>query len=329
MAIDDSNNLLGTIFDGRYIIESVISQTNSSNKAQLKSATTIYAVHDTVCKCPAVIKHLAPTKAEQSTELERFIREARALLVIKHPAIVEIRDVVLQNHGAAYIVMEKLEGLTLDQHLAKNGTFSFHTFVAICSQILEALELAHGKGVIHRDLKPSNIMVMQAPAIEQIKLIDFGIAQFASNRGQLKLTNTGDMLGTPLYMSPEQCLGEAIDERSDIYSMGCVMYEMLTGQPPYNGETILTIMTKKITAQPASIAASEKIADNQIMQLERIINKAMAKAPKDRYQNAHELHVDLLTSSNLGNTRSKRLPAGQAKQSKVSIIFNKLFSSGD
>lgn len=329
MTIDDSNNLLGTIFDGRYIIESVISQAYCSNKAQLSSTTTVYRAHDTTDKCPVVIKHFVPQNADQNLALERFIREARALLVIKHPAIVEIRDVVLQNEGSAFIVMERLEGLTLRKHLAKSGALSFHAFVAVCSQILEALELAHSKGIIHRDLKPDNIIVMQAPAIERIKLIDFGIAQLPGNRGNLQLTKTGDMLGTPLYMSPEQCLGEAIDERSDIYSLGCIMYEMLTGQAPFSGDSILAVMTKKVTEQPASIGPSEKINQQQIVQFERIINKAMAKAPQDRYQNAHELHLDLLNSSNLGNARRKRLPAGQVKQSKVSIVLNKLFLSGD
>jgi serine/threonine protein kinase len=318
---EDTRNLLGTIFDDRYIIESIISQSTTCSKAGLQSTTTVYRAHDTTDKYPVVIKHFVPQNADQNLALERFIREARALLVIKHPAIVEIRDVVLQDQGSAFIVMERLEGLTLRQHLAKNGALSFHAFVAVCSQILEALELAHRKGVIHRDLKPDNIIVMQAPAIERIKLIDFGIAQLPGNRGNLQLTNTGDMLGTPLYMSPEQCLGEAIDERSDIYSLGCIMYEMLTGQAPFTGDSILAVMTKKVTEQPAAIAPSEKINQQQIVQFERIINKAMAKAPQDRYQSAQELHTDLLRSSTLGRNK--------VKKSRISIVFNKFFGSSE
>ncbi len=317
----DPKNLLGTTLDGRYIIESVISQSKSSSKAGLQSTTTVYLAHDTANKCPVVIKHFVPQNADHNQALERFIREARALLVIKHRAIVEIKDVVLQNEGSAFIVMERLEGLTLRKHLAKNGALSFHTFVAVCSQILEALELAHRKGIIHRDLKPDNIIVMQAPAIERIKLLDFGIAQLPGNHSNLKLTSTGEMLGTPLYMSPEQCLGEVIDARSDIYSLGCIMYEMLTGEAPFNGDSILAVMTKKVTEQPAAIAPLEKINQQLIVQFERIINKAMAKAPQDRYQSAQELHADLLRSSTLSRNK--------VKKSSISIVFNKFFGSSE
>jgi serine/threonine-protein kinase len=318
---ENPKNLLGTTLDGRYIIESIISQSTSGSKAGLQSTTTVYRAHDTAYKCPVVIKHFVPQNPYQNLALERFILEARALLVIKHRAIVEIRDVVLQNEGSAFIVMERLEGLTLRKHLAKNGALSFHAFVAICSQILEALELTHRKGIIHRDLKPDNIIVMQAPAIERIKLIDFGIAQLPGNGGHLQLTKTGDMLGTPLYMSPEQCLGEALDERSDIYSLGCIMYEMLTGQAPFNGDSILAVMTKKVTEQPATIAPSEKINQQQIVQFERIINKAMAKAPQERYQSAQELHADLLRSSTLSRNK--------VNKSSISIVFNKFFGSSE
>lgn len=121
MNTKNSSSLLGTIFNGRYIIESIISQSTTGSKDRLKNTTTVYLAHDTAYKCPVVIKHFVPQNADQNKALERFIREARALLVLKHPAIVEIKDVVLQSEGSAFIVMERLEGLTLRQHLAKNG----------------------------------------------------------------------------------------------------------------------------------------------------------------------------------------------------------------
>jgi ribosomal protein L29 len=186
--------------------------------------------------------------------------------------------------------MQYVEGITLADEIARNGSITEEFTVQIFKQIADALDHAHEQHVLHRDIKPSNIMLVADKDQERRAVVlDFGIAKL-QNENQA-LTKTGDVFGTPCYMSPEQCQGEKLDNRSDIYSLGCVMYEIFTGKTPFNGQSIVDIILKQVSEKPTPInsLAGAKFPNA----LERIIEKTLAKAPSERYQSVAELKEDL------------------------------------
>jgi len=219
------------------------------------------------------------TEAQKKDRLERFRRESRAAGCLSHPNIVIIHEVGTDN-GRHYIVMEYLDGENLRERLQRQGAIALKEAVDITLQVLSALEHAHQRGVVHRDIKPENIHLLPDGLV---KLTDFGIARivFESN-----ITLDGQIFGTPSYMSPEQIEGGEIDHRTDIFSVGVVLYEMLTGRKPFTGESIVTItyniMHKEPTPPPGVPYG-----------IERVLMRAMAKRPEDRYTSAREMAEDL------------------------------------
>src|SRR5215472_13486572 len=215
------------------------------------------------------------TNAEEVAE--RFKNEARAAGGLNHPNIVTIYDADEQN-GILYLAMEFLQGATLDVLLQAQQTLMPDQAVDIVRQVCAGLEYAHSKGVVHRDIKPGNIMVSATGAV---KITDFGIARTAS-----AMTMTGQILGTPNYMSPEQVVGKTVDGRSDLFSVGVILYEMVTGERPFDGQSITTIMYKIVHETPV---APNKLDQTIHPGLSHIIEKCLAKSPDERYQKAAEV----------------------------------------
>ncbi len=243
----------------------------------------------------------------------RFHQEAKASSMLHHPNIVGIVDFGIHS-GTPYMVMDCVEGLTLSQYLRANGAIEPTKLARLFGEICSALAHAHESGVVHRDIKPSNIMItLDSMNVEHAVVVDFGIAKITNQETtDSQLTRTGDVFGTPLYMSPEQCRGSAVvDARSDIYSLGCVMYEIVTGKPPFEGDSPYEIIHKQISAAPQPF--SNKLRKlKTIQQLESLILRAMAKSPEDRFQYMLEM-ASALKAIELGSKSSQNFMPHQVK----------------
>ncbi len=249
----------------------------------------VYEAEHTALRKRVAIKTLSSAIAFAPGARERFLREARAASGIRSNNVVDISDFGMDPDGLVYMVMELLEGTSLEDVLEAEGRLAWRRAVAIAVQVLSALSQAHALGIIHRDIKPANIVLSRASASrEHVTVVDFGIAKVLSGDGTPhSLTSTGTLLGSPHYMSPEQCRGSAIDARSDVYSVGALLYELVTGQVPYDADTFVGILTRHITdplPKPTSIAPD---VDLPIL-LEDAIVRALEKDPGDRYQSALE-----------------------------------------
>ncbi len=230
--------------------------------------------------------------------LKRFQQEAKAITSLRHPNIINVHDFGVSEHGQPYMVMDFIDGNTLADVIKEKGGLtldeSLHRFIQLC----DALDHAHEVGVFHRDLKPSNIMISNRDGnFADARIVDFGIAKLLDKEDEgndsSHLTRTGELFGSPLYMSPEQCRGSAVDARTDIYSMGCVMYETLTGRPPLKGASMVETFVLQMTEVPISM--SEACPDKQFPEeLEAVIAKALAKDPDDRFQTMTELEYALM-----------------------------------
>ncbi len=245
----------------------------------------IYAAHDPVIDRKVAIKLIRAdllSGEEQADYVARFQREARTAGRCTHPNIVAIYDFAVHEKNP-FLAMEYVEAGNLGQVLAQSGRFPPPQAVAVACQILDALGCAHGLGIVHRDVKPANILLL---ANGTVKMTDFGIARFDST----DLTQAGSVIGTPSYMSPEQCRGEAVDARSDLFSTGVVLYEMLSGERPFPGRNFAEIAHRLLTAPPPDIR--EKCAAVSPA-LASIIERALAKQPADRYASAAEMAAAL------------------------------------
>lgn len=260
----------------------------------------VYKAKHLLMKRAVAIKMLHPNAVASSTTLQRFQQEAEAASCLNHPNILTVFDFGVTAQGQPYLVMDYLEGTNLASFIEKETSIPFRRALGIFLQMAGALQHAHSKGVIHRDLKPSNIMLVNFEGDEDfVKIVDFGIAKVLNrdtSSDELdssgNLTRTGEIFGSPLYMSPEQCRGRKLDARSDIYSMGCVMYRVLTGKPPLVGIDLLECMYKHVNEMPASFC--DACPDMNIPpEFEAVIFKALAKEPDDRYQTMSELRQAL------------------------------------
>ena len=243
----------------------------------------VYEGTDTVLGRTVAIKVLAPQYARDEAFVARFRREAQAVARLNHPGVVSVYDTG-SDDGVHYIVMEYVPGRTLAQVLEQEGRLQPERAAEIARSVAQALAFAHSAGIIHRDVKPGNIMLGSSGGV---KVMDFGIARALSSQ---TLTQTATVLGTASYLSPEQAQGEALDARSDIYSLGVVLYEMLTGRPPFSGDTPVAVAYKHVREDPVlpSTLAPEVTPD-----LEAIVMKAMAKNAANRYATSQEMAEDL------------------------------------
>lgn len=254
----------------------------------------------------------------------RFYQEAKAAGRLSHPNIVTIYDVG-KNGDVAYIAMEFLEGRELRDIMNDDGLLSVDQVLDIVAQVAQGLAYAHEHEIVHRDIKPSNVMVVRDG---HVKITDFGIARMASSAVQ---TQTGMVLGSPKYMSPEQVMGKTIDQRSDIFSLGVMLYEMLTGQAPFNGDNVNAIMYQTLNAIPAPPNALNPEVPEMV---NFIVAKALAKKLVDRYQNAKDLAVDLRacreTLQHFGQKKDlSKAPAGGEKKLSHAINISGRGESGE
>jgi len=226
---------------------------------------------------------------------KRFQQEAESASRLAHPNIVSIYDFGLAARGLPFIAMDFLQGKSLEDIIATESPLAAERCIDIFLQTCNGLEHAHAARVVHRDLKPSNLLVLEDGTV---KLLDFGLAKPLPQEGssQEKLTQTGQVFGSPEYMSPEQCRGIATDQRSDIYSFGCLMYETLSGAPPFQSENPIETIKKQVSESAAPLKCSQ-LAASMREGFEAIILKAMAKDRNARYQTMSEVKADLLKLS--------------------------------
>ncbi len=275
--IEDS--LVGTLFDDKYHIDAKIGQ---GGMGKVYKATHVHMDYEVALK--VLHQHLS----SDQTAVKRFRQEARATAQIRHPNAVAVTDFgVTKDTGTAYLVMEFLEGSDLRKRIKEQKRLDLEESFIIIQQACSALYAAHSKGIIHRDLKPDNIwLCTSAEGILQVKVLDFGIAKLKFKADTGTLTQDGMIVGTPYYMSPEQCRGEELDARSDIYSIGVILYEMLTGQVPFHAPTPMGIVLKHAMEAPQPPHELRPDLPNEI---EAVILRLLNKKREDRPASANEL----------------------------------------
>lgn len=272
--------LVGTLIDDRYEVQSVLGEGGMG---------TVYRVRHSILERPFALKVLRADLARDADLGERFLREARAAACISHPSVVQITDFGSLPTGQAYFVMELLGGESLSAVVRRGGPLPAGRAVRLLRDMIGALSAAHEAGVIHRDLKPDNVLVCPTQSGETVKLLDFGLAKVA---GQSRLTKAGVVFGTPHYMSPEQAMGGTVDERTDLYALGVVMYEMFTGRVPFEADTYMGVLTKHLYVEPTppSVLLGGMTT---LGALELVVLRCLEKKPERRYASMSELGDEL------------------------------------
>jgi serine/threonine protein kinase len=278
--------MAGKIIDGKYEIISVVGQGGMG---------TVYLTKHLLLDKQVVLKMLKFGGGGDPQAAIRFQREAQAVCSLVHPNIVQVSAFGMSEENDCYLVMEYIKGKSLADKIEAQPHFPLAPALDLFAQIADALGYAHSKGLIHRDIKPSNVLVVEDEGKFTAKLIDFGLAKFLPGHGQdiMKLTQTGQVFGSPCYMSPEQCMGEEMDARSDIYSLGCLMYETITGQPVFNEETATMTLYKQVSGRPMPLFASCDRTDIPV-ELNELVLKTLAKGRDSRPQTMSELKEKLV-----------------------------------
>jgi serine/threonine-protein kinase len=268
-----SDSLIDTLFDGRYRIE---------RKLGAGGMADVYLAEDQELGRRVAIKILNSRHGNDDQFIERFRREAKNAAALNHPNIVSIYDRG-EAEDTYYIAMEFLDGRTLKELIIGRGAAPINVAIEYARQILSALRFAHRHGIVHRDIKPHNVLV---DGEGRVKVTDFGIAR----AGTSQMTETGSIVGTAQYLSPEQAKGGEVDPRSDLYSLGVVLYELLTGKTPFDGETPVEIAMKHLSTTPKP---PSKLRPDVPRELDMVVMRALAKNPDERYQSADEMEGDL------------------------------------
>ncbi len=282
--LDPDDPLIGVVLAGRYVVKSRIGEGGMG---------LVYeGLHRDIDKRVA-IKVLRDDLSRKPEVVARFRQEARSASRIGHDNIVDIFDFGETTRGASYFVMEYLEGEDLGNVLSRDVTVPAERACEIVLQCCKALSATHAKGIVHRDIKPENIFLTQRDGIDDfVKIVDFGIAKMSDiemdGAPGRKLTKTGMIFGTPEYMSPEQAAGRNLDHRVDVYALGVILYECLSGRVPFEGDTFMGVLTQHLSSPVPAIADVNPNAEVS-RELELVIGKALAKEPDDRYEDTEEL----------------------------------------
>lgn len=295
----DPDSLVGVILAGKYRIDARLNEGGMG---------TVYRGTHVLMEKTVAIKVLRPSLAADEKIVARFSREARAASRISHPNALSVTDFGEDETGHVFLVMEFLSGKTLKSTIRDDGPLPLPRVVEITRQIGDALNAAHAQGVVHRDLKSDNIMLVDTMTGDHAKVLDFGIAKINEPDGVVdtNLTAPNLVIGTPQYMSPEQCAQDGeIDARSDIYSLGIILYEMLVGHVPFSGDSPTIVMMKHLQEPVPSVLEEREDIPAAVG---RVVARAMAKARDNRYQNAVELVEDLTIAA--GITTNRTAPVG-------------------
>lgn len=276
----------------------------------------VYQARHIDLKKMVAIKVLHNHLTEEEGAIERFKREALAAAKLEHPNIVRVYDYGV-NHKICYLIMEYMEGESLRERIKKRKMLSLPEVINFTEQISQALAVVHNKGIIHRDLKPENIFLHKFNDQDVVKLLDFGIAKVHSLTQNVEtLTNPGDIFGTPHYMSPEQCQAKPLDSRSDIYSLGIIIYEMLTGIKPLEADNALSIMYAHVHTRPIELIDLVPDIPHNIAQ---VIMKTLEKNPADRYQNIEQFLAEF--SQAIDNPAANKVKITSANQPSNTRAF--------
>ena len=273
----------GTLIDNRYAVTEVL---GAGGMAQ------VYLARDRVLDRDVALKVMREQYADDAGFVERFTREARNAAALNHPSIVQVYDQGRED-GSYYMAMEYVPGGTLKDRIVEGGALDPGEAAGIAGRVAEALDVAHGRGIVHRDIKPQNVLLTPSG---EAKVADFGIARAASSK---RITETNLVLGTSAYMSPEQAMGEPVGPSSDLYSLGVVLYEMLTGEQPYRADDPIATAMKHVDDPPRHPRDANPAVPEE---LDALVVKLLAKRPEDRYASAAELAEDL------GRVREGLLP---------------------
>ncbi len=282
----------------------------------------VYKAEDTKLDRFVALKFLPQHLSTGEDEKKRFIHEAKAASALDHPNICTIYEIDEMKpapgepgDGQMFIAMAYYEGETLKEKIESRGEgLAIDEAVDLTMQIGQGLLRAHAKGIVHRDIKPANIMITLR---SEVKIVDFGLAKLA---GQTKLTKSGMSLGTVAYMSPEQAQGAAVDHRTDIWALGAVLYEMVTGQQPFKGDYEQAVVYSILNEDPEPITG---LRTGLLMELERIVNQCLAKEPDERYQHVDEMLVPLtaLTESLKSAKLKSRLPKEPSPKKNRTFLY--------
>lgn len=320
--IDDP--LLGQTLAEKYLIISLLGRGGMSS---------VYKTEHTLMKRMLALKVLHSHLAADQNSLKRFQQEAWIAGTFSHPNVVQVHDFGMEPNGQVYLVMDLVEGRSLGDELEVVGRLSYERAIGIFIQVASGLLAAHNAGVLHRDMKPSNIMLSDGPDDNELaRIVDFGIAKVLDGEDSLqRLTQTGEVFGSPLYMSPEQCQGKVLDKRSDIYSLGAVFYESLIGVPAHMGKTAMETMRKHISEIPkpfAEVAPRTDIPER----LEEIIFRMLEKNPADRYSDMEEFIEDLQklrsVPENVNASFSGRVAMVKREFARRHRIISKIVTAG-
>jgi hypothetical protein len=275
---------IGRILHGTYRIEGPLG---------VGGMGTVYRATHLRTGRACAVKTLLPDARLSPDALRRFEREATAASALGHPNIIGVHDFNVTPEGACYLVMDLWEGETLEQRLARVGSMPWHEVQRIGAELGSALTAAHDHGLLHRDLKPANVLLARAGHTERAVLLDFGLVKPIDDAAASRITATGAAVGTPMYMSPEQARGDAVDPRSDIYGLAAVLFEMVTGAPPFLDRTLATVYAKLLTV-PAPTASS--VAHHPVSpDVDALLACALAKDPGARFSDMRAF-VNALTS---------------------------------
>ncbi len=281
------DDLIGRVLDERYEIRAPLGKGGMG---------TVYRGWQLSVDREVAIKVIHPKLSDDRSAVKRFLREARLASRLSQPNIVNVYDFG-QSAGVLFLVMELLRGHTLTAELGQGRRLNPKRTVTMALQLCDALEAAHAQGIVHRDLKPSNIVILDdPPGRDLLKVLDFGLAKSLAQDSGSVVTNTDALLGTPLYMSPEQIEGKESDQRADLYSFGCILYEMLSGKPPFLDSAVSAVLARHMSDTHAPLPAHVPL------KLRSLIDSLLAKRPEDRVQSAGEIRRILDDIRDAGTT---------------------------